>query len=140
MVRKPMQSVKGHKGFTLIELMVVIAVIGILAAIAWPNYQDYLLKSRRAQAQSDMLKIQLGLEKWRANNSTYTATLANVGFVDGNPYYDYAVTGAAAGDPPTGSIYVIRATAQGAQAEDSSCTPLTLNQSNARGPAGCWKS
>lgn len=140
MAQKTMQSARGLKGFTLIELMMVIAVIGILAAIAWPNYQDYLIKSRRAQAQSDMLKIQLGLEKWRANNSTYTATLSDIDFTDSNDYYNYAVTGALASDPPTGSIYVIRATAQGAQTADSGCTPLTLNQSNSKGPAGCWKS
>lgn len=139
MVKTNMPAAKSLKGFTLIELMIVIAVIGILAAIAWPNYQDYLIKSRRAQAQSDMLKIQLGLEKWRANNSTYTATLANVGFADTNPYYDYAITGAAAGNPPTASVYVVRATAQGAQTADSSCASLTLNQSNSKGPAGCWK-
>ncbi len=140
MAQETMQSARGLKGFTLIELMVVIAVIGILAAIAWPNYQDYLIKSRRAQAQSDMLKIQLGLEKWRANNSTYTATLSDIGFTDSNDYYNYAVTGALVSDPPTGSVYVIRATAQGAQTADSGCTPLTLNQSNSKGPAGCWKS
>jgi type IV pilus assembly protein PilE len=140
MVKTGMLTSQNHKGFTLIEVMVVIVIIGILASIAWPNYQEYIRGARRAEAQSDMLKIQLGLEKWRANNSSYTATLSNVGFTDNNTYYNYAITGTNAGDPPTASVYVIRATAQGGQTADSNCTPLTLNQSNLRGPAGCWKS
>lgn len=139
MVNSSMRGIYCQKGFTLVELMMVIAIIGILAAIAWPNYQSYLMGARRAGAQSDMLKIQLGLEKWRANNNSYTSTLSNVGFTDNNVHYNYAITGAAAGDPPTASAYVIRATAQGAQTADSSCTPLTLNQSNIKGPTGCWK-
>ena len=140
MAKPSKMSAKGLKGFTLIEVLVVIVIIGILAAIAWPNYTDYLVKSRRAAAQSDVLKIQLGLEKWRANNNSYTSTLSNTGFTDTNSHYNYAITGANAGDPPTASLYVIRATAQGGQSTaDSGCSPLTLNQSNTRGPAGCWK-
>lgn len=128
------------RGFTLIELMITVAVIGILAAIAYPSYTKYIRESRRAEAQADMLKIQLGLEKWRANNSTYNATLDQAGFADGNDYYNYAITGATVGSTPTGSVYVIRATAQGNHATaDAACTPLTLNQTGVKGPDGCWK-
>lgn len=153
MAKTTMLAAKRSKGFTLIELMIVIAVIGILAAIAWPNFTDYLIKSRRAQAQSDMLKIQLSLEKWRANNSSYASTLdhsddaTNLTPADladnlstANTYYNYAITGAAASDPATASVYVIRGTAQGGQTADSGCTSLTLNQSSTKGPSGCWKS
>lgn len=129
-----------QRGFTLIELMITVAVIGILASIAYPNYTKYVLEARRAEAQSEMLRIQLGLEKWRANKSNYNATLDQAGFTDNNDHYNYAVTGATVGSTPTGSVYVIRATAQGNQSTgDSSCTPLTLNQNSAKGPSGCWK-
>ena len=123
-----------QNGFTLIELMIAVAIIGILASIAYPAYQKYLFTSRRAEAQSEMLRIQLGLEKWRANNNSYTATLADTGFTDDNTYYNFSIT------DNTASAYTINAAAQGAQSTgDSACTPLTLNQSGTKGPAGCWK-
>jgi type IV pilus assembly protein PilE len=123
-----------QSGFTLIELMITVAIIAILASIAYPSYQQYVLSSRRAEAQSEMFKIQLGLEKWRANNSTYSSNLADAGFTDNNTYYNYTITNTG------GSTYTINAAAQGAQTADSSCTPLTLDQSGAKTPAtGCWK-
>jgi type IV pilus assembly protein PilE len=133
------------RGFTLIEIMVVIAIVGILASIAWPNYQSYVRGARRAEAQSDILKLQLTLEKWRANNSSYASVADTADGIDtpadlavtlsnANDYYNYSITGA------SGSAYTINAAAQGGQTADSSCTPLTLNQSSTKGPAGCWKS
>lgn len=152
MVKTRMQSAKGIKGFTLIELMMAIAIIGILAAIAYPNYQNYVVSSRRAAAQSDMLEIQLGLEKWRANNSSYASTLdhtddaTNLTPADladnlstANTYYDYVIQNDSSGGSPDASHYYIKATPQGAQTADTSCTSLTLDQSGAKGPSGCWK-
>jgi len=123
-----------QNGFTLIELMITVAIIGILAGIAYPSYTQYMIQARRTDAQSDMLKIQLGMEKWRANNNSYTTSLANAGFTDNNAYYSYSITGT------TASAYTINAAAQGAQSTgDAACTPLTLDQSGGKGPADCWK-
>ncbi len=135
-----------QNGFTLIELMITVVVIGILASIAYPSYTQYMLQARRAEAQSDMLKIQLGLEKWRANRASYrsdatasdtgvatTNTPANAGFTNTNTYYTYTITGA------TGSAYTINAAAQGTQVNDTGCTPFTLNQSGTKTPTACWK-
>ena len=123
-----------QSGFTLIELLIVVAIIGILASIVYPSYTNYLRTARRADAQSDMLKIQLGLEKWRANHNTYSSNLGDAGFTDNNTYYNYSIT------ENTASAYTINAAAQGSQTSDSGCTALTLAQDGGKGAtASCWK-
>ncbi len=64
-----------EKGFTLIELMIVVAVIGILAAVAYPAYQDHLMKSRRADAKAGLLSLQMAQEKYRNNCLQYATDI-----------------------------------------------------------------
>jgi type IV pilus assembly protein PilE len=108
------------KGFTLIELMIVVAIVAILVALALPSFRDVIRKSRRADAMNAIINIQLAQERWRVNNSTY-GTLVNLGINAASPegHYTMSVTG------NTFSNYTIVATAAGGQASDK-CGNFTL--------------
>ena len=122
-----------RRGFTLIELMIVVAVIGILATIAYPSYQDYIRKARRIDAQSVMLDIQLLQEKYRVNHVSY-GSLTDLGSFPSD-YYTFAISG------NTASAYTITATAKSgtSQASDTGCTSMAVNQASAKTPDSCWK-
>lgn len=127
-----MKSV-GNRGFTLIELMVVIAVIAILAAIAYPSFTEQVRQSRRADAFNIMGQAQMVLERHRADSPSY----AGAPIPTGTDFY----TLAASGETATG--YTLTATPQGAQANDR-CGNLELvydrGQVTERTPtqARCW--
>lgn len=121
-------------GFTLIELMITVAIIGILAAIAYPSYRQYVLQSRRADAIAGLLDLQQRVEKWRVSNISYP-TCDTAGFTcpAATDYYSFDITSA------DGESYDLEATAESTQTADKDCTPLTLDQNGNKGPAGCWK-
>lgn len=127
---------KSCGGFTLIELMIVVAIIATLAAIAYPSYTDSVRKARRADGKEALLRIHLEAEKWRANNTTYTCDLVELGL--GNTsieeHYDLALSDCSAAG------FTATATGVGDQANDTGCTPLTLVVAgvDTRGPSGCW--
>lgn len=116
-----------QNGFTLIELMITVAIIGILASVAYPSYMDQVRKSRRSDAIASISIIQQAQERWRANNPQYAPNIATLGITSPTPggYYTLAVstsTGTA------GTSYTVTATAVTgkSQAQDSGCTPLTV--------------
>ena len=130
-------------GFTLIELMIVVAIVAILATIAYPSYQEHVRKTRRAQAKGDMLELTQRLERIYTMDRTYTAanticdqTLHSPG--SGTINYNLDTECAA-------TTYTITATPQGTQTADTKCGRLTINQLGVKtaegsmGDTDCWR-
>jgi len=88
---------KGQQGFTLIELMIVVAIIGILAAIAIPNFLTYQAKARQSEAKVGLGGIFTTATSYFAENNTFSATSAQLGYVPaGTTRYDFYYAGTAA--------------------------------------------
>lgn len=111
------------KGFTSIEMVVVIAIIGILAAIAYPSYSDSVMQARRADAKTTLLDLAQRIERFYSENHTYTSVAANVGGTpQASPDGWYTITIVS-----TASTYTLSAAPLNSQANDSSCKTFTYN-------------
>ena len=92
-----------HKGFTLIEVMVVVFILAVLAAIAVPSYRRYIIINAERDAQARMLQLQIELERWRASALTYKGFVPQIADSDGNKDYSYADTANTIINIPAGS-------------------------------------
>jgi type IV pilus assembly protein PilE len=130
-------------------LLIVVAIAAILAAIAYPSFQNSIRKSRRADAVATLTQVQQAQERWRSNNPSYAGnavlssphpTGLGVSATTEKGYYTVAISGESA----TG--YTVTATPVNgkSQAEDAGCTPLALTVVNGNvgasgySPAACW--
>ena len=145
MTQSPM---KQQRGFTLIELMITVAVIAILSAIALPSYNAYVLRSHRAEAKNTLLAVAQRLEQNYTLESSYATArnaAGNVAAVDdaliaswglnqtplnGTARYNITFSG-----NPTTTAFTLFATPVGAQASDT-CGVMSLNNRNLKGAAG----
>ena len=124
-------------GFTLLELMIVVVIIGILLGIALPSYQSYVLKSNRTEARAALLDIAARQERYAAQNNRYVG-IGRLGVSRTTPKGYYTMSAGAGGSLNT--CYVITATANGAQANDTDCLTITYDSTGAKGgtTANCW--
>ncbi|SEQ85738.1 type IV pilus assembly protein PilE [Azotobacter beijerinckii] len=129
-------ELKKKRGFTLIELMITVAIVAILAAIAYPSYQQYVIRGNRAAAQAQMMDIASRQQQFLLANRAYASktALESSGYSlpsDVAARYTYDVT------LGTGALpsFVITFTAKGAQLADGA---LTLNSAGVKAPSGKW--
>jgi type IV pilus assembly protein PilE len=129
------------RGVTLMELMIVVVVIGILTAIAYPSYRQYAAKAKRNEAKSALLQIATMQERFYLQNSTYTADMTKLGFPVGSNFltdsksYIVDVTAASA------AAFSATATYQKADAEAGKCATFSIDGAGMKTStpfADCW--
>lgn len=127
---------KTNHGFTLIELMITVAVIGILAAIGYPSYLDQVRKARRAEAQAVLMNIAARQQQMLLDTRSYVATASALNItVPGTVQQTYGVViNVGTGAAPT---FTATATPSGSQAADK-CGTLSIDQSGTKSPSNCW--
>jgi type IV pilus assembly protein PilE len=158
LLRGVQPRVQEQRGFTLIELVIAMVIASILAAIAIPSYNSYIMKSRRTEAKSTLLNLASLEERFYSTNNTYSTTPSDLGypttatvpFPVGSGYYNISaltvipaaapINSTSAGTPAT---YSITALAIGSQARDSGCTSFTISSGGVQTSAGtsttCWQ-
>lgn len=137
-----------NRGFSLVELMVVLAITGLLAAIALPAYQGHMRKSRRVDAQGSLQRLLLEQTRWRTQNDTYTTSLSDLGLANNlsaQSYFQLSIPQA------SNDGFVAVASALGDQAQDGDCALMQLRLTNTatvtlssgaaaqNDAARCWK-
>lgn len=136
-------QINSHKqtGFTLVEVLITIAVVAVLIVIAVPAYTTYITKSRRSDGQSALLDMSNRMERYFTENNTYvgaTPTALGVGTTSPSGHYTLSVPTA------TATTYTLQATPIGAQLQsDTQCGTLSYDYLGTKGSsagtvANCW--
>lgn len=138
------QGASRMRGFTLIELMVVVAIVAILVSIALPSYNDAVRKGRRGQAKSDLVELAQRAERFRTVNNTYLGFALTAGIDDRSPRVGNTAFYAVALENQAAGTFTLRATPQNGQEADTLCGELTIDQAGVKTESGtgslsdCW--
>lgn len=129
---KHTQKSLAQKGFTLVELMIVVAIIGILAAIAIPSYQEYVNRARASAATGTLADMRIRMEQYFQDNRTYVGGPCAAPAGTDTTFFAFACSAAA-----TATTYTLTATGSGVM----SAYTYNINQNNAKSSsfnANCW--
>lgn len=117
-------------GITLIELMVVIAIIGILATLVFPSFEQQILTARRNEGINQLLMLKVRQEAYRLENVSYGTTKQLT--VPSSDFYIFSISDVSS------TTYILQAKAIGSQVSDIECKSLTIDQSLNKSPAICF--
>lgn len=126
-------------GFTLIELMIVVAIVSILATVAYPSYIDYIVRSNRAEAPRELVRLANLQEQLFVDSREYTSDMSDL--VGGTaatyetPSKNYTISATV-----IGSTFTLTANAQGTQAtNDTGCIKIEITDTGSTTPISCWE-
>ena len=147
------KSRNAQRGFSLIELMIVVAIVAIISAIAYPSYQRYVIKTKRSVAQNALLQVADRQQQFFMDNKRFADDISNLGF-PANPYVvdDNGTSTVASDGDAVYSLSLSNVTAttwtataaplNGQLSRDTYCGSLTITQTGAKGKSGasdeCW--
>ena len=109
---------QGCRGFTLIELMIVVAIVAVIALVGFPAYNDYVERARRSDARNALMEAASRQHQFRSDNKTYGSALASIGYLASDTpdgYYTLSLGNV------TANTFTLTATAQGPQLRDEPC-------------------
>lgn len=153
MHKNPTKAKNALRGFSLIELMIVVAIVAIISAIAYPSYQRYVIKTKRSVAQNALLQVADRQQQFFMDNKRFADDISNLGF-PANPYVvdDNGTSTVASDGDAVYSLSLSNVTAttwtataaplNGQLSRDTYCGSLTITQTGAKGKSGasdeCW--
>jgi len=127
-----------NHGFSLIELLITVAIIGILAGVAYPSYTDYVIRSNRTEAQRELMRFANLQEQVFVDTRSYAADMKGLGKSSVKIYTaskNYRIMVFA----QTTTSFTLKAVAKNNQVNDTGCTNLKINELGVKTPTACWE-
>lgn len=132
-----------RNGFTLMEVLITVAIVGILGAVAYPSYSNYVIKSKRAEPQKELLQLANLMEQYYIDQRTYTDDLSDLGKSGATYLTESGNYTMSASIDATGETFTLTASIKSgsSQASDSECASMSINHTGSKTAtnATCWE-
>jgi type IV pilus assembly protein PilE len=127
------------QGFTLMELMFTVAIVGILSALAYPSYNDFVVRSNRAEAPRELVRLANLQEQLFVDSRAYTTNISDLGVGSTatyeTPSHNYKISSTV-----VDNTFTLTAVAQGAQkTKDTDCIKIEITDTGKKTPISCWE-